>query len=134
MSARRSGEAGSILIEMLLALLALALLAFGAFEFARAVSIKQALDVGTYNAARHLSLAPDDWAMAENLIRVEIQHSVLGQDYADAFSWTPHVGDGRFGTLLTVEAHVDFAFDVPLMTLGSVQLEAQHSQPIERYP
>ncbi|MBU0491898.1 MAG: pilus assembly protein [Chloroflexi bacterium] len=130
----RNRERGSISIEFLLALLGLVLLGFGLFEIGRALSIKQALDTGTYNAARCLSLDPDDWATAEALIRAELQDSILGRDYADDFVWTPHVGSGAFGTVLTVEAYVDYVLDVPLLSLGGVRLYAAHRQPIERYP
>lgn len=127
-------EEGQVVVETLLALLVLVLLVFGAFEFARAISIKQALDVGTYNAARHLSLDPGDLGAAEMLIHDELANSVLGQDYADSFTWSVDGGGGGFGDLLTVRAEVNFAFDVPLLSLGGVNLRVQHSQPIERYP
>ena len=49
---------GTTSIEYILGTMLFLLLAFGALEFARAAAIKHALGVGSWQAARYLSLNP----------------------------------------------------------------------------
>src|SRR5574340_176670 len=69
---------GAVSIEMVFFLLIFVVAFFGAVEMAREISVKHALDVGTYRAARYLSIVPTDQTTARKMIQTELDSNVLG--------------------------------------------------------
>jgi hypothetical protein len=77
----RAAERGQASVELVLILFIVLSLVFGAFSLGQGVAVKHALDVATEKAARLLSIAPDNFAAADLLIRREVDASVLGGGY-----------------------------------------------------
>ena len=78
---QRTREHGQASVELVLVLTLLLIVVFGAFSLGQGVAVKHALDVATEKAARLLSIAPDDFAIADQIIRREVEASVLGGGY-----------------------------------------------------
>ncbi len=127
-----SWERGSVSIEMVFFLLIFVVTFFGATEMAREVSVKHALDVGTYRAARYLSLVPSDQATAQNMIQTELDHNVLGG--AGTVQMTVDMPSPAFQTIFSVTAEVSYQPVAPLMIFAPKSLRVTHSQSVEAYP
>ncbi len=125
-------ECGSVSIEMLFFLLMFVVAFFGAIEMAREVSVKHALDVGTYRAARYLSIVPNDQTTAQNMIQSEIDHNVLGG--AGSVQMNVDMPGQSFQTVFSVTATVLYQPVIPLMIFAPKTLRVIHSQSIEAYP
>lgn len=90
--------------------------------------------VGVYRAARYLSLAPEDWATAESLVREEVAAAILGGD-PQAVQVAVDMPGTSFATPFTVRAEYPFQAAVPLVPgLSGRTLVAEHSMTVERYP
>ena len=105
---------------------------FGATEMAREVSVKHALDVGTYRAARYLSIVPNDQLTARNMIQKELDSNVLGG--AGSVAMTVDMPSQSFQTVFNVTADVPYQPVIPLMIFAPKTLRVIHSQSIEAYP
>jgi len=105
---------------------------FGAIEMAREVSVKHALDVGTYRATRYLSIVPSDQVAARNMIQTELDANVLGG--AGSVQMTVDMPSESFQALFSVTAQVPYQPIVPLITFAPKVLSVTHSQSIEAYP
>lgn len=125
-------EHGSASIEMVFFLLIFIVAFFGAMELAREVSVKHALDIGTYRAARYLSLVPSDQMTAHNLIQIELDHNVLGG--AGNVQMTVEMPNQSFQTVFSVTAQVPYQPVIPLMVFAPKTLRVIHVQSIEAYP
>jgi len=126
------GDFGSVSIELLFFLLIFVVTFFGAVEMAREISVKHALDVGTYRAARYLSLVPSDQATARNMIQTELDRNVLGG--AGSVQMTVDMPSQAFQTVFSVTAEVSYQPVIPLMIFAPKTLRVVHSQSIEAYP
>jgi hypothetical protein len=125
-------ELGSVSIELVFFLLIFVVTFFGAVEMAREISVKHALDVGTYRAARYLSLVPSDQATARNMIQTELDRNVLGG--AGSVQMTVDMPSQAFQTVFSVTAEVSYQPVIPLMIFAPKTLRVVHSQSIEAYP
>ena len=129
---RRRSEAGAVSIEMVFFLLVFAVTFFGAVEMARTISIKHALDVGTYRATRYLSLVPGDTSTAQGLIQTELDHNVLGG--AGSVQMTVDMPSPTFQSAFSVTAQMTYRPIVPFIVFAPKTLNVTHSQNIEKYP
>lgn len=123
---------GSVSIEMVFFLLIFVVAFFGAIEMAREVSVKHALDVGTYRAARYLSIVPSDQTTARNMIQTELDANVLGG--AGSVVMNVDMPSQAFQTVFSVTADVPYHPVIPLMIFAPKTLRVIHSQSIEAYP
>lgn len=133
-------------IEILLVVLILALLFFGAVELGRGVLLKHALDVGSEKAARMLSINPADFSAAEWAIRTEVDANLLGAGYGaqvvvrlyDAgtlVAITPaDLAAAPFGYRFLVGVELAYQADVPFSVLSGRTLTAAHQGIVERFP
>ncbi len=126
------GDFGSVSIEMVFFLLIFVVAFFGAVEMAREVSVKHALDVGTYRAARYLSIVPSDQTTARNMIQTELNSNVLGG--AGSVVMNVDMPSQSFQTVFSVTAEVPYQPVIPLMIFAPKTLRVIHSQSIEAYP
>jgi len=126
------GDFGSVSVEMVFFLLIFVVAFFGAVEMAREVSVKHALDVGTYRAARYLSIVPSDQLTARNMIQTELDSNVLGG--AGNVQMTVDMPSQSFQTVFSVTAEVAYQPVIPLMIFAPKTLRVVHSQSIEAYP
>jgi Flp pilus assembly protein TadG len=125
-------EFGSVSVEMVFFLLVFVVAFFGAVEMAREISVKHALDVGTYRAARYLSIVPSDQMTARNMIQTELDRNVLGG--AGSVQMTVDMPSQAFQTVFSVTAEVPYQPVIPLMMFAPQTLRVVHSQSIEAYP
>jgi len=125
-------EFGSVSVEMVFFLLIFVVAFFGAVEMAREISVKHALDVGTYRAARYLSIVPSDQVTARNMIQIELDRNVLGG--AGSVQMTVDMPSQSFQTVFSVTAEVPYQPVIPLMIFAPKTLRVVHSQSIEAYP
>ena len=126
---------GTITIEYILGAALLVLLLFGALEFARAAAIKHALGVGSWQAARYLSLHPWDEATAEALARQSIRDSLFGGNPAPAVvSLSFSDPARRFGTTVAVRIEMPYQALVPLMNLAPRTLTGESAVLVEAWP
>ena len=125
-------ELGSVSVEMVFFLLIFVVAFFGAIEMAREVSVKHALDVGTYRAARYLSIVPNDPATARNMIQSELDRNVLGG--AGNVQMNVDMPSQTFQSIFSVTADIPYQPVVPLIVFAPKVLRVTHSQSIEAYP
>ncbi len=125
-------ERGAISVEMVFFMLIFAVTFFGAVEMAREISVKHALDVGTYRAARYLSLVPNDQLTARNMIQTELNGNVLGG--AGAVQMTVDMPSESFQAVFSVTGQVPYQPVVPFILFSPKVLSVTHSQSVERYP
>ncbi len=125
-------ERGAVSVEMVFFMLIFAITFFGAVEMAREISVKHALDVGTYRAARYLSLVPDDQLTARNMMQTELNGNVLGG--AGAVQMTVDMPSESFQAVFSVTGQVPYQPIVPFIVFSPKVLRVTHSQSIERYP
>jgi hypothetical protein len=126
---------GTTSIEYILGTMLFLLLAFGALEFARAAAIKHTLGVGSWQAARYLSLTPWDETTAEALARQSIRDSLFGGNPASAvvsFSFSDPAR--RFGTTVAVRIEMPYRALVPLMNLAPRTLTGESAVLVEAWP
>lgn len=138
---------GQTTLEMLLVLLVLIPLFFGAWELARGISVRMALDSGTDLAARALSMNPADTAYAGEIILDQVNGSALCPSCGAQVQWCVSVNDGAcvsnpgsgaipttFGTKFYVKAWLLFQSEVPLVALPQVTIAAAHLGRVEYWP
>ncbi len=123
---------GAVSIEMLFFVLIFVVAFFGAAEMAREISVKHALDVGTYRATRYLSIVPFDQATAIQMIQDELDANVLGG--AGSVQVTVDMPGEWFQAIFSVTAQVNYQPVVPLMVFAPKTLTVTHFQSIEAYP
>lgn len=127
-----SRQRGSTSIEMVFFLLIFALTFFGAVEMARLISVKHALDVGTYRATRYLSIVPHDQATARQMIQTELQRNVLG--WSGTLQVTVQMSCTTFQCPFDVTAQATYRPVIPFMFFLPKTLSVTHTQNIEAYP
>ena len=143
---RRHTERGQATVEMVVVLMLLILLVFGAFEFAQGMMLKHALDVGTEKAARLLAINPGDYATAEDTVCGEVDAIALGAGYGaqttvrlyDADTWSQiapaDLAAAPFGYRFLVGAELTWQPRVPFMTLSDTFIAAAHHGVVDRIP
>lgn len=128
-------EYGTITIEFIFMTLLFVLLVFGGLEFARAAGIKHALGVGSWQAARYLSLSPWDEAGADTLARQSIQNSIFGGNPAPAVITFSFADPGRhFGSEIAVHIEMPYQAMVPFMNLAPRMLSGESAVLVEAWP
>lgn len=125
-------DEGAVAVEMLFFLLVFVIAFFGSVEMAREISVKHALDVGTYRATRYLSIVPGDQATARAMIQGELDNNVLGG--AGNVQMSVDMPSTAFQSVFSVTAEVAYQPAVPLMVFAPKTLRVIHSQSIEAYP
>ena len=125
-------QRGAVSVEMVFFLLIFAVTFFGSVEMAREISVKHALDVGTYRAARYLSLVPNDTATARTMVQTELDNNVLGG--AGTLQIMVDMPSQSFQSVFSVTAQVPYQPVVPLIVFAPKTLTVTHSQSIEKYP
>jgi len=138
----RNSESGQAIAEVLIVLLVLLPILFGAIEFGRGVSLKHSLDTGTSLAVRRLSINPAETAGAENLIQQTVNDNVLGGGVAVTVRYYDEWGEISpaamanlaFGYRFSVSASLSFQANVPLMSLGGRTITVRHYGMVERWP
>lgn len=140
------GENGQGTVETLFVVFVLMLLLFGSIELSRGIFLKHALDVATEKAARVLSINPSDYDYAEELIRTEVNGSVLGSGYGDqvvvrlldamsqAEISSADLSTANFGYRFVVRAEVPWQPSIPFLSNPSRVLSAMHFGIVERFP
>lgn len=123
---------GVVSVEIVFFLLIFAITFFGAVEMAREISVKHALDVGTYRAARYLSIVPSDTATARGMIQSELDNNVLGG--AGTVQMNVDMPSQAFQSVFSVTAQIAYQPSVPLMVFAPKTLSVTHAQSIEKYP
>jgi len=128
-------ERGTISIETVFFIIIFAVAFFGGVELARGVALRHALDAGTWEATRYLSIHPGDWSGADNIIRQAVSRSPLGSGYASQVSVTVNMPSSAFGEPFSVTADVPFQATLPLVGgLTQRTLTSEHTLRIEAYP
>ena len=143
-STSRSGlESGQAAVEALLALWVLLLLTFGGIILAQGVVLRSAMDSSTAAAARALSLDPDQWAFAGELIQGSVDRNALGVKPAVAIQVYDSSGRAQspgwlagldFGDGFILEASAPFDPRIPLLASRPVTIRVRHWGIVERYP
>ncbi len=141
-------ERGQATVEMLLAVLILALLSLGTIEIARGYAVKHAMEVGTAQAARGLSIDTSQWDWADTTIRREVTTNVLGGDYGSnlsiqlfdqaGFPLAPaQLNDAAampYGSVFWVRVSVPFVPHAPFLNLDERTMQVWHSGVVQRWP
>jgi len=128
----------------------LILLIFGGFEVWKVISIKQSLNAGTYQAARHLSNEvynegrhlpddPDDWeveaeVIAKGIIARELEKTFVGSDAAFDVEVTIETPDrSKCEWIFSVRAELPLPWTtvIPYLPSRNMLLVEQHTSYIE---
>jgi type II secretory pathway pseudopilin PulG len=136
-----SGEAGQAGLEMLVVLLILALLLFGALSLAQGVSARHALENGTAVAARQIALDPASWSRALDGVQDAVDHSLFGAGGAvscdvvdDAGGSVPNPTLLQFDDPFAVVCSLPFEPAIPFVATAPRTLTSRHYEIVERYP
>lgn len=132
---KAKSERGSVSIETVFYIIIFAVTFFGGVELARGIALRHALDTGTWEAARYLSINPGDWAGADNVIRQSVSNSPLGSAYASQVSVSVNMPSSAFSSPFSVQASVPYRVTIPLVgTLNQRTIQTEHTLRIEAYP
>ena len=132
---KATSERGSVSIETVFYIIIFAVTFFGGVELARGIALRNALDTGTWEAARYLSVTPGDWAGADNIIRQSVSNSPLGSAYAPQVSVSVNMPSSAFSSPFSVRASVPFQATIPLVGgLTQRTIQTEHTLRIEAYP
>jgi hypothetical protein len=121
----------------------LALVSFGGVELSRGVAVRQALDSGCGAAVRALSLDPDQWTFAEDVIQQSVDQDVTGAgpavsitvyDSANTPRSVAWLSGSSFGTAFILEASAPFQADIPFLADSVLTIRVRHWGIVERYP
>lgn len=128
-------ERGTISVETLFFIIIFAVAFFGAVALARGVALRHALDAGTWEATRYLSIHPGDWSAADTIIRQAVGRSPLGSGYASQVNIAIDMPSSSFGEPFSVTASVPFQTTIPLVGgLTQRTIQTEHTLRIEAYP
>jgi len=137
-------QRGQASLEILIVLLFLIPILFGAFELSRGVAVRSALDSGVGIAVRALAIDPTQWAWAGIAVTQTVNQNVFGT----AGVGTPHleaynsadllINEGisalSYGVPFYLEGWVVYTPQIPLISLspGSITIRVRHWGVIER--
>lgn len=134
---------GQASVEALLVLVLMGLLIFGGIELSRGVAIRQALDSGAGASVRVLSLDPNQWSFATNVIQQSVDQNMMGAgpavtvqvfDAANNPRSTAWLSGSPFGTAFVLEASAPFQADIPFLPASAITIRVRHWGIVERYP
>jgi hypothetical protein len=138
-------QRGQASLEILIVLIFLIPLIFGAIELSRGVAVKSSLDSGVGLAVRALSVDPTNWGWATGLVATTVAQNVfgntgLGTVHVEAFDTSgTQLSQGQFAALsfgagFYIEAWVEYTPDIPLLNLtpSYITIRARHYGIIER--
>lgn len=142
---RRKTESGQASLEILLSLLILVPLFFGAVELARGVGIWLSLNSDVAVAARALALDPTQWDWSVQIIQDGLQNNVLGGGAVDTPTVQVFNSAGSeltssqlaslgFGEPFRLQASTTFRPLIPLVGGQNVVIRVSHWDIVERYP
>jgi hypothetical protein len=145
--ARRSRKflSGQASLEILIVLIFLIPLIFGAIELSRGVAVKSSLDSGVGLAVRALSVDPNNWAWASGLVFTTMTQNVFGGAGLSNYTFTAYdsadnpLSSAQFAALnygagFYIEATVRYTPQIPLLDLtpAYITIRARHYGIIER--
>lgn len=128
----RDGRGQSVAESLLMTILLITLL-FGGVELARAVSLKQALDRGAFEAARYLATRGDP-AGCLGPVQLAVSHAILGGDPGAVQVSTTWTGATQYGDTVCVTATYQVDLDMPLVAVMTRTLRATHCTIYEVIP
>jgi hypothetical protein len=136
---------GQATLEMLVVLLFLIPLIFGAIEISRGVAIRAALDSGIGVAVRALSLdtSSTQWTWVKVKAQEAVNQNVFGTSGVEAVDFHLYDQGGSeigqadldtysYGDEFCLTGEVYFTPSVPLLTLGQIRIKVEHCGMIER--
>ncbi len=138
----RRGQAS---LEILIVLLFLIPLIFGAIELSRGVAVKSSLDSGVGLAVRALSVDPSAWDFARDAVINTLSQNVFGTAGLGTVIFSAFDSSGTalgaaefaaltYGSGFYIEAAVEYTPQIPLLNLDPafITLRARHYGIIER--
>ncbi|GEM_PF-3051554 len=139
----RNLQRGQASLEVLIVLILLIPLIFGAYEISRGVAVKSSLDSGVGIAVRALSVDPTNWGFAANAVSNTVAQNVFGVSGLGPVNFEAYTSTGVrlyqadfaalvFGDGFYIEAWVQFSPEVPLLPLAPITLRARHYGIVER--
>jgi hypothetical protein len=145
--ARRSRkfQSGQASLEILIVLIILIPLIFGAIELSRGVAVKSSLDSGVGLAVRALSVDPNNWSWAGTVMDTTVAQNVFGSAGLGPVNFAAYDSSGislsaaefaalNFGAGFYIEAWVVYTPEIPFLPLmpASITIRARHYGIIER--
>ncbi|MGB7540261.1 MAG: TadE/TadG family type IV pilus assembly protein [Anaerolineales bacterium] len=139
----RKIQSGQASLEVLIVLMILIPLIFGAIELSRGVAVKSSLDSGVGLAVRALSVDPSNWSWAAVAVSNTVAQNVFGSAGLDNFTFYAYDSSGTqldqtqfaaltYGAGFYIEASVRYSPDIPLLSLSPITIRARHYGIIER--
>jgi hypothetical protein len=139
-------QPGQASLEILIVLLFLIPLIFGAIELSRGVAVKSSLDSGVGLAVRALSVDPSNWSWAGTVVDTTVAQNVFGTsglglpvNFRAYDSSGTQLSQAQFAALnygagFYIEAWVVYTPEIPLLPLtpASITIRARHYGIIER--
>jgi Flp pilus assembly protein TadG len=138
-------QRGQASLEILIVLIFLIPLIFGAIELSRGVAVKSSLDSGVGLAVRALSVDPSNWTWAANTVTQTVARNVFGTAGLSNYTFTAYDSSDNplspvqftalnYGAGFYIEATVRYTPEIPLLNLSPVfiTLRARHYGIIER--
>jgi hypothetical protein len=141
----RKIQPGQASLEVLIVLIILIPLIFGAIELSRGVAVKSSLDSGVGLAVRALSVDPGNWGWSSTLVSKTVAQNVFGSagltdftfrayDSADNPLSSVQFAALTYGAGFYIEASVRYTPQIPLISLtpSFITIRARHYGIIER--
>jgi len=141
----RKIQPGQASLEVLIVLIILIPLIFGAIELSRGVAIKSSLDSGVGLAVRALSVDPNNWGWSSTLVSTTVAQNVFGSAGLGTVNFRAYDSSGtqldqtqfaalNYGAGFYIEAWVVYTPEIPLISLSpaSITIRARHYGIIER--
>jgi Flp pilus assembly protein TadG len=136
---------GQASLEILIVLIFLLPLIFGAIELSRGVAVRASLDSGVGAAVRALAIDPTQWSWSANVVAQAVAQNVfgdagLGTVHFEAYdSSGTQLTSGQFAALsygapFCLVGWVDYSPVIPLISLSpsSITIRVQHCGVVER--
>jgi Flp pilus assembly protein TadG len=138
-------QPGQASLEILIVLMFLIPLIFGAIELSRGVAVKSSLDSGVGLAVRALSVDPSNWSWAGTVVDTTVAQNVFGTAGLGTVHFEAYDSSGTFlsqaqfaaltyGAGFYIEAWVVYTPEIPLLSLttASITIRARHYGIVER--
>lgn len=133
----RSSERGQATLEMLLVLMVLVPLFFGAIELVRAISLRHSLDAGAFLAARAVSLNPDDLTYPQTVVTNTVNQNVFGGGAISDFnpgtiSWDVCPAGRVLGCRFSYTSSLKYTPWLPLIGGQQITITIRHHGIVEK--
>jgi|WetSurMetagenome_2_1015567.scaffolds.fasta_scaffold184887_2 hypothetical protein len=141
----RKFQSGQASLEILIVLIFLIPLIFGAIELSRGVAVKSSLDSGVGLAVRALSVDPSNWSWAGTVMDTTVAQNVFGSTGLGPVNFAAYNSSGislsqaefaalNYGAGFYIEAWVIYTPEIPFLPLtpASITIRARHYGIIER--